>query len=214
MKYECKRCFYNTQLKSDMKRHLNRKIKCPRILESYKYNDKDLEELSLTPNKNKEDIKTELSNNKILENIKENIKLEDDVKNINNFDDILKYIKDNKCKKCFYCNLEFSRYYDLKRHITKNCKIFNINSTKINDSKNYIRNNSTNIINQQNIIINIYNSSETDSIVNDIINICNSSKTENIVNDIINICNSSKTENIVNDISDKDTLLNNHKIGY
>ena len=42
MKYECKRCFYNTQLKSDMKRHLNRKIKCPRILESYKYNDKDL----------------------------------------------------------------------------------------------------------------------------------------------------------------------------
>jgi len=197
-----------------MKRHLNRKIKCPRILESYKYNDKDLEELSLTPNKNKEDIKTELSNNKILENIKENIKLEDDVKNINNFDDILKYIKDNKCKKCFYCNLEFSRYYDLKRHITKNCKIFNINSTKINDSKNYIRNNSTNIINQQNIIINIYNSSETDSIVNDIINICNSSKTENIVNDIINICNSSKTENIVNDISDKDTLLNNHKIGY
>ena len=158
MKYECKRCFYNTQLKSDMKRHLNRKIKCPRILESYKYNDKDLEELSLTPNKSKENLKTELSNNKILENIKENIKIDSDVKNINNFDDILKYIKDNKCKKCFYCNLEFSRYYDLIRHIKENCKMFNINSEKVYDSKNYIQNNITNnILNQQNnITINVY----------------------------------------------------------
>ena len=199
MKYECKRCFYNTLLKSDMKRHLNRKIKCPRILESYKYNDKDLEELSLTPTKNKEGVKIELSNNKILENIKENIKLDDDVKNINNFDDILKYIKDNKCKKCFYCNLEFTRYYDLKRHIKENCKIFNINSKKGNDSKNNITNS---ILNQQNIVINIYNSSERDSIVNDIINICNSSKTENIVNDIIT------------DITNKNSLFNNNEIGY
>lgn len=219
MKYECKRCFYNTLLKSDMKRHLNRKIKCPRILESYKYNDKDLEELSLIPNKNKEDMKIELSNDKIFDNIKENIKLEDNIKNINNFDDILKYIKDNKCKKCFYCNLEFSRYYDLKRHITKNRKMFSINSKKVNNSNKYIQNNITNsILNKQNIVINIYNSSEKDSIVNDIINICNNSKIENIDNNIINIYSRSKTDNIINDIlteiTNKDTLLSNNEIGY
>ena len=38
--YECKRCFeYKTNLKTDMKRHLKKNIKCPRKLESYKYDE-------------------------------------------------------------------------------------------------------------------------------------------------------------------------------
>ena len=37
MYYQCKRCFYYTTKKTDMKRHLDRKIKCHRIIISYKY---------------------------------------------------------------------------------------------------------------------------------------------------------------------------------
>ena len=48
--YECKRCFYQTKLKSDIKRHLNKLTKCDRTIDSYEYKDEDLEKLSLTLN--------------------------------------------------------------------------------------------------------------------------------------------------------------------
>lgn len=48
--YECKRCFYKTQLKKDMKKHLNKVNKCDRTIDSYEYKDEDLEKLSLTLN--------------------------------------------------------------------------------------------------------------------------------------------------------------------
>ena len=49
MYYQCKRCFYNTSKKIDMKRHLDRVIKCHRIIELYKYKDDELDNLSLSP---------------------------------------------------------------------------------------------------------------------------------------------------------------------
>jgi hypothetical protein len=45
--YECKRCFIKFYQKNDMKRHLDKKHKCTRILESFKYDDKNIYNLSL-----------------------------------------------------------------------------------------------------------------------------------------------------------------------
>lgn len=158
MTYECKRCFYKTKLKTDMKRHLNKKVKCPRIIESYKYNEKDLEDLSLIP-ENDEDI---LTQDKELYCLSEN-----DIKNSNNKDDVLLYISHHKLKKCLYCDAEYTRFYDLKRHIKNTCKYFNkVSKSEIIESdknnlkvQNNIQQNITNN-NQQitnNITINVYN---------------------------------------------------------
>ncbi len=45
--YQCKRCFHITKQKIEMQRHLNRKVKCVRNLESYKFSDDQIYELSL-----------------------------------------------------------------------------------------------------------------------------------------------------------------------
>ena len=51
--YECKRCFFTCYQKITMKKHLERLKTCDRILDSYKYNDIDLYELSMTRIKKK-----------------------------------------------------------------------------------------------------------------------------------------------------------------
>ena len=137
-----------------MKRHLERKTKCPRILESYKYNEKDLDYESLQ----------HVEKNIILENKLEN-KLED-----NKIENVINYITLNKIKKCLYCGVEFSRHYELKRHIKNNCKLFNSNDEiqkNENNEKKYVQNNVTNnitnnITNNQinNITINVYNNKD------------------------------------------------------
>ena len=55
--YECKRCFYKCNQLNDMKKHLNKKNKCERKLESFKYKEEELYELSLTKNTITEIIK-------------------------------------------------------------------------------------------------------------------------------------------------------------
>lgn len=45
--YECKRCSYQCYQLNDMKKHLNKKIKCLRNVESYNYKDDELIKLSL-----------------------------------------------------------------------------------------------------------------------------------------------------------------------
>jgi hypothetical protein len=45
--YECKRCFHRFYQKNDMKKHLDKKNICIRMLESYNYNSEDLYYLSL-----------------------------------------------------------------------------------------------------------------------------------------------------------------------
>ena len=46
--YECKRCKYKTNRKNNMKIHLERENKCPRNIESYKFTDEEIYNLSLT----------------------------------------------------------------------------------------------------------------------------------------------------------------------
>jgi hypothetical protein len=50
--YECKRCFHRFYQKNDMNKHLNKKKICIRVIESYKYEEEELYNLSLKRIKN------------------------------------------------------------------------------------------------------------------------------------------------------------------
>lgn len=112
--------------------HLNKKNKCNRVLESYKYKEDELYNLSL------------IRNDKI-------------------------YDKDNnneKIIKCEYCNKIFSKNFNLKRHMSKSCKINNIsidnktiNNNIINNTTNNMTNNITTNANIQ--IMNPFNINST-----------------------------------------------------
>ena len=45
--YECKRCKFTSKFKNDIRRHLDRKIKCGKDLDAYNYSDQELYKLSL-----------------------------------------------------------------------------------------------------------------------------------------------------------------------
>ena len=45
--YECKRCKFTSKFKNDIRRHLDRKIKCGKDLDAYNYSDEELYKLSL-----------------------------------------------------------------------------------------------------------------------------------------------------------------------
>lgn len=75
-----------------MKRHLYRKIKCPRSLESYKYNEDEIINLSLLPDKK---LKDQCKKKDIIPEI------EIDLDTIKTLDELLSYItkykKNNVC---------------------------------------------------------------------------------------------------------------------
>lgn len=50
--YECYKCKYITSKKNDMKKHLERKIKCPKTIECYSFTDEELFKLSMELNNN------------------------------------------------------------------------------------------------------------------------------------------------------------------
>ena len=160
MYYQCKRCFYNTSKKIDMKRHLDRVIKCHRIIESYKYKDDELDKLSLSP----------ISKNEI--KIIQYIDLQNEVedKKFENFDEYISYIDENNSNNCIYCNKIFFRKYELKRHL-KNCKMIKDKTKQnvfINNNINNNVNNINNVNNYQqinNISINLYNEIEDKKVI-------------------------------------------------
>lgn len=138
MYYECKRCNYTTNKKSDITRHLNRKIICVRNVNSYKYNDDELVKLSLVPIKEKKEIP---------DTIKLNFKSEED---------LLDYINKNNINFCLFCNKQYNRKYDLNRHIANSCKKKCFNKEIVNNNQPIIQN-FNNIQNIQNINIHVYN---------------------------------------------------------
>ena len=161
--YECKRCFHITKQKIEMTRHINRKIKCSRHIKSYKYNEEDLEKLSLQIIKNNEEDLEKLS----LQIIKNN---EEDLEKLslqiikNNEEDpeklSLQIIKNNldtddededveevttlesfnnipilNCNICNTCNKSFAKKYNLLRHYERNkCKNIIINNNNNNNT--------------------------------------------------------------------------------
>ena len=127
--YECKRCNHKTKQKIEMKRHFERKFKCIKSIEAYKYEDDDLFNLSMIKIKN-DTYPEELLTNKKTESFEENTE--------ENLD--LKFT-------CEHCNVIFKNKSNLNRHLKKNkC---------ISPSVTNITNNNNNTLNQQNNIINI-----------------------------------------------------------
>lgn len=141
--YECKRCFKKYYQKNDMKKHLNKQKKCIRTLESFKFNDDEIEENSLIRIyiNGKKNTKIETTNNtlnNIMNNTPDDTDDEADIININNNKDI----KNNEI-------------YTSNNNISNN-NINNLNISNINNiiDKNIINNIDKNIINN-NVSINI-----------------------------------------------------------
>lgn len=173
--YECRRCLHRTKQKNDMSRHLNRKNKCTRNIESYKYSDDDINILSL-----KKINENEQFNDIIIEQINEPLNIiSSPISNISNpinvnNDPIKLYIENpsnieqnnTKCilikqvtnndnqniqfitnKKCPNCDKYFTRRGSLIRHIENNrCKSV-CYKTEQKITNNITNNNNTIIIN-------------------------------------------------------------------
>ena len=85
--YKCLRCNYKTYRYNDMRKHLNRKIKCTQDIDSYKYDDNFINEQSL------------------LLKYKENGDIEK------------KPTSDDNKIKCNNCNINFTKKSNLSRHL-------------------------------------------------------------------------------------------------
>ena len=153
--YECRRCLYKTKQKIDMSRHINRKLKCTRNIESYKYTDDELNNLSMQIlKKNNNEINQgtlkKCIENKGIQEISENNNIE-----TNNLE-----VKNNECNnicikndnesnyinRCINCDKIFTRRSSLQRHLDKNrCKNIVYKTEQ----------NITNITNNNTIIINV-----------------------------------------------------------
>jgi hypothetical protein len=140
--YECYRCKYRSKRNSDMKRHLNRKVKCSKNIEAYNYSDEELMNMSMVLHYDEMYVDDYIQ-------IYENNNLEEDLqKNI-----------------CTYCSKVFSRPDNVKRHQKNFCKKMILNSECNYNKKTNgnIINNITNIDNHTNnqtnniIIINANN---------------------------------------------------------
>ena len=140
--YECYRCKYRSKRNSDMKRHLNRKVKCPKNIEAYNYSDEELMNMSMILHYDEICIDNDIQityNNNLEEDLQKNI--------------------------CTYCSKIFSRPDNVKRHQKNFCKKMIVNSEcNYNKQPNgNIINNITNIDNHTNnqtnniIIINANN---------------------------------------------------------
>lgn len=160
--YECRRCLYKTKQKIDMSRHINRKIKCTRSLESYKYTDDELNILSLqiikkNNNENNQGTPKECLENKGIQGNKENNNI---IKNVDyniienntneNYDCcIVKNDNENNyINRCINCEKIFTRRSSLQRHLDKNrCKNIIYKTEQKQTITNITNNNNTIIIN-------------------------------------------------------------------
>ena len=170
--YECKRCGHITKQKIEMIRHLNRKKKCLRVINSYNYNDNDIEKVSLIKHTNKKKINNELNNTLCTEinDIDENNNINDsndsneDDNNIiidNDFKNKLNknITNDNENENIFTCDIcfkIFTRKYNLTRH-KKKCSSEKINKNYNKSSDTIDSNNINNTTNNFNTINNNYN---------------------------------------------------------
>jgi hypothetical protein len=156
--YECKRCMFNTYHFNNIKRHINKKKICERKIGSYNYSDDQILILTLLPSlENNDEIKKEIEYLK-----KSNCIHKNKTKLLNE----IEFIDKNKLKKCMYCNEEFNKIIDLRKHFLIHCfykelqKNININldNKKILIDGNNNLNNTTNnqCITNNNNITNIY----------------------------------------------------------
>ena len=129
--YKCLRCGYNTRLRSDMKRHLERKIKCCKLIDSYSYTDDEIYEKSLTMN--------------VMNSNADNRCVKCDKLFSRSFN--LKRHQ-NTCKKSFDTSV-----IDDNNKITENFVADNITNNIINNITNNITNNTNNTKRENNVVI-------------------------------------------------------------
>ena len=161
--YECKRCFFKCYQKNTMKKHLDKLKTCDRILDSYKYNDDELYNLSMiriyTVNK---DAFCKICN-KEFKNMFSFKRHQNTFHKNNNFDngsDDCNYNNDNNIENNIKNNIENNsddininnKVKESNKEITNNYNILNgtINNSNINATTNIVNNNN-------NISINIIN---------------------------------------------------------
>ena len=121
--YQCIRCNYIAKRNSDMKRHLERKIKCFRNISSFKINEAEIYKQSLTLKKEPLDNHNNSDNNDNKTN-DDNIICDNSINNTNvetNNLEIQNIITENGIQ-CEYCNKFFSEKYNLKKHQKRSCK--------------------------------------------------------------------------------------------
>ena len=157
--YICKKCNFNTDNLSDLKRHINKKNPCGKSLEAMVYSDDQILVLTLLPYVNDIHILSEVNLDHLNDS---NLLYKNKKRVINILDDIDK----NKKKCCDICNESFSKVMDLKKHILLTC--FHKNIEKI---ENNIHNNQSIIQSSYNNINNITNNNNNNNNNNNSINI-------------------------------------------
>lgn len=142
MNYNCKKCLYKTNRFSDIIRHLNRKKKCDKTLETIKlkYSEDEFIRLSLIPyiNKNEKDI------DKNIQIIK---KINNNIISTEKMFELLNIINKNKLKKCPICDKNFNIIIDIRTHLVLDCITL---ESQIKNEKN-IQNNENSILSSLNI---------------------------------------------------------------
>jgi hypothetical protein len=155
--YICKKCNYKTLYFSDVKRHLTKRKQCAKKLEAFDFSEDQLLILTLLPYYNN----IHLINNSEIEHLSKSTNL---YNNIIELLGILEHIDKHKLKKCTYCNEDFCKMIDLRKHILTTCfykeiekknQIKTLNSAMIDGDSN-ILNNQCNNNNTNNITNNIY----------------------------------------------------------
>jgi len=165
MNYNCKKCLYNTQRFCNIVRHINRKKKCDKTLETVKlkYTEDEFIRLSLIPyfdnidKENKEDIN-------ILKKINKNIVSKEKMF------ELLHIIDKNKMKNCPLCDKKFNVISDVRTHLILECISFDsqvINNEKYNIDNSILSslNNNLSINGDSNVVNNTINNNINISII-------------------------------------------------
>ena len=149
--YSCKRCLYTTNNFLDLKRHIQKKKLCNKTIDAYNISDDQLIIQSLLSNIESKNI------NQDIEYLKESSEI---YKNKEKLFSVLEDIDKNKLKKCNFCNLEFTKICDLRKHILISCfhkeleKENKMIETLINGNNNLLNNSNCNNTNNSNNITN------------------------------------------------------------
>jgi hypothetical protein len=147
--YLCKRCSFTGKNFCDIRRHLNKKKICSKIIQNFNHSDEYLLALSLIPEAELELL--DVTNFKGDKNILNNKKIL--------FEKIAE-IEKLKSKECSYCHATFHKIQDLKNHVILTCfsNKLNKNSHVTIDGHNNINieGNENNIHNNINKITNNY----------------------------------------------------------
>ena len=132
--YQCIRCNYIAKRNSDMKRHLERKIKCFRNINSFKINETEIYKQSLTLKKeplldnidnNSSHSSSSIIDNNCSNNTSYNTNNIFPTNNEANVDINILEIQNTTTEngvQCEYCNKLFSEKYNLRKHQKRSCK--------------------------------------------------------------------------------------------